>query len=165
MKNIHLKSTFIVVIILFVFCNNHFGQHNKKQIKKMTESSELIIIGKVANLKSSWNEKKTRISTQVTISAEEFVKGNNNTETLIVTIPGGEVGNVGELYTHMPKFNNDEEVLLFVRKNKKDNNYRVIDGENGKISLHRDKFKDERVTSSNKTIKHLKEEIKLHLRK
>jgi hypothetical protein len=94
------------------------------------------------------------------LEVEEYLKGNNNNKTLVVTTPGGEVGEVGELYTHMPRFSKDEEVLLFVKKDKQETNYKVLNGEDGKMTLYTDKKTGEKITSSNKKISKLKNEIK-----
>lgn len=155
----------LTVLIIILSFQSNIAQSKKAELAKLAESSEVIVIGKVADLKSSWNENKTRIYTRVTINAEEYIMGGNNNESLVLTVPGGEIDDVGELYTHMPRFKSDEEVIVFAKKDKKDNKYKVVDGENGKISLIRDKVNGERVTASSKTVKNLKEEIKLHLRK
>ena len=95
---------------------------------------------------------------------EEYLKGENSDRTIIVTHPGGEIGNVGELYTHIPTFQNKEEVLLFVKKNLRDKNFEVFQGENGKLSLIEDKGTGEKRTTQNWRVDKLKEEIKLSLK-
>ena len=120
----------------------------------------MILTGKVAKQNSIWNKDKTRIFTEVTVEVEEYLKGNNGTKSIVVITPGGEVGEVGELYTHMPKFSKDEDVLLFVKKDKKDLDYKVFNGEDGKMTLYTDKKTGEKMTSSNKKVSSLKKEIK-----
>ena len=41
----------------------------------------------------------------------ESLKGTVRENSVDVTYPGGEVGGIGELYTHMPVFDNNESVL------------------------------------------------------
>ena len=84
---------------------------------------------------------------------------------MVVTYLGGEVGDVGELYTHMPKFEDDEEILVFLKRDERNSNYKVFYGEEGKLTLYRDKITGERVTSFNKKISSIKKEIKNYVEK
>ena len=67
---------------------------------------------------------------------------------------------MGELYTHMPRFEDNEEVLVFLKKDRKNTGYKVFNGEEGKIKVHSDSKTKEKVTSSNMRIKDLKLQIK-----
>ena len=149
-----------VILLLSGFKISTLSQTKPTDIKNLSVEADVILTGKVTKQNSSWNKDKTRISTEVTVEVDEYLKGNNNNKTLVVTTPGGEVGEVGELYTHMPRFNKDEEVLLFVKKDKQEMNYKVLNGEDGKMTLYTDKKTGEKITSSNKKISKLKNEIK-----
>ncbi|MEJ2614799.1 MAG: hypothetical protein P8Z35_07570, partial [Ignavibacteriaceae bacterium] len=118
----------------------------------------------VTKQKSSWNKNKTRIYTEATLQVDEFLKGNHSSGNIIVKYPGGEVGDVGELYTHMPRFENNEEVLVFLKKDKKDAAFKVFEGEEGKIKVLNDSKTGEKVTSSNVQIKYIKAQIKNYLK-
>ena len=103
---------------------------------------------------------KPGIYTHATIQVEEYLKGNNNGSSVVVTYPGGEVGDVGELYSHMPKFRNEEEVLVFLKKDEKNGSYKVFDGEDGKLSVMKDPKTGEKITTSNVQINSIKAQIK-----
>jgi enhancing lycopene biosynthesis protein 2 len=64
----------------------------------------------------------------------------------------------------MPRFNNDEEVLVFLKKDKKKTDYKVFAGEEGKITVINDSKTGEKITSSNVKIEHLKAQIKSYLK-
>ena len=153
----------ILLIVFFQFESN--SQTVQSQIKYLTKTADVILTGKVVNQKSQWNHDQTRISTQSTIKVDEYLKGNNIDKSIIVTTPGGEVGEVGELYTHMPRFSSDEDVLLFVKQDKKDMSYKILNGEDGKLTLYKDKNTGEIVTSFNKKISVLKKEIRNYVEK
>ena len=153
----------ILLIVFFQFESN--SQTVQSQIKNLSQTADVILTGKVVEQKSQWNHGQTRISTQSTIKVDEYLKGNNIDKSIIVTTPGGEVGEVGELYTHMPRFSNDEDVLLFVKKDQKDMSYKVVNGEDGKLTLYKDKNTGEIITSFNKKISVLKKEIKNYVDK
>jgi hypothetical protein len=129
----------------------------------MSKNADLIITGKVTQQNSSWNENQTRIYTKATIQVEEYLKGNGNGSSLIVTYPGGEVGDVGEMYSHMPKFKDNEEILVFLKKDEKSSEYKVYNGENGKISVISDPQTGEKITTSNVKINSIKSQIKSYI--
>ncbi len=164
-----MQGKFYLPVIIFLliasFSTKTLPQSIQSKMQNLTEKSDVILEGKVVKQNSSWNQNKTRIFTEVTVQVDEYLKGSKGSKTLVVTTPGGEVGDVGELYTHMPKFSNDEQVLLFVKEDKKDKTLKVANGEEGKITLYNDKITGERVTSSNKKISTLKKEIKDYVNK
>ena len=91
---------------------------------------------------------------------EEYLKGSTNEGSIFVTYLGGEVGDVGELYSHMPKFEDDEEILVFLIRDQRTSNYKVFNGEEGKLSIVYYKKTGEKVTTSNVRINSIKEQIK-----
>lgn len=159
MKTVHhIFLTIILSLILLPF--EIYSQTSQPKIENLTKQADVILTGKVIEQKSEWNNNQTRISTQSTIQVDEYLKGNEINKTITITTPGGEVGEVGELYTHMPKFSKAEDVLLFVKKDKNNAAYKIVDGEDGKLTLYKDQKTGETITSFNKKISSLKQEIK-----
>jgi len=152
-----------VLIIAGGFFSASFTQTITSDVESMSKNADLIITGKVVEQNSSWNENNTRIYTQATIQVEEYLKGNNNSGPVIVSYPGGEVGEVGELYSHMPRFENNEEVLVFLKKDDKSTNFKVVNGEEGKINVVTDPKTGEKVTTSNVKINSIKAQIKSYI--
>ena len=138
MRNKYVYPLFLI-LLLSGFKISTLSQTKPTDIKNLSVAADVILTGKVTKQNSSWNKDKTRIYTDVSVEVDEYLKGNSSNKTLVVTTPGGEVGEVGELYTHMPRFSKDEEVLLFVKKDTKDMNYKVLNGEDGKMTLYTDK--------------------------
>jgi len=151
------------LIIVGGFFSTAFAQLTSSEVESMSKNADLIITGKVTQQNSSWNENQTRIYTQATIQVEEYLKGSNNSGSVIVSYPGGEVGEVGELYSHMPRFEDNEEVLVFLKKDDKSTNYKVFNGEEGKINIITDPRTGEKVTTSNVQINSLKAQIKSYI--
>ena len=152
-----------VLIIVGGFFSASFAQLTSSDVESMSKNADLIITGKVVEQNSNWNENKTRIYTKATIRVEEYLKGNANGSSVIVAYPGGEVGDIGELYSHMPRFKDNEEVLVFLKKDDKSTNYKVFNGEEGKISVIIDPKTGEKVTTSNVQINSLKAQIKSYI--
>ena len=155
-----IMNLFYAMVIVISFYSTSFAQLTSSGVENMSKNADLILTGNVVEQNSSWNENNTRIYTQATIRVEEYIKGNNNSGSIIVSYPGGEVGEVGELYSHMPRFENNEEVLVFLKKDDKSTNYKVFNGEEGKINVVMDPKTGEKVTTSNVQINMLKAQIK-----
>ena len=157
-----IKSICGLYLSLFfcVLSPSVFAQHYASELKELSKEAEIILTGKVTGQVSSWSEDKSRIYTQTTIEVEEYVKGSNNGSSVVVKSLGGEVGDVGELYSHMPRFQDNEEVLLFLKKDLNDSNFKVLNGEEGKIAIVTDSKTGEKYTASNVKINSLKAEIK-----
>jgi hypothetical protein len=158
------KIFFYAILITFFIHSEGRSQSIQSEIKNLSEGADIILTGKVVNQKSQWNADKTRISTQTTIKVDEYLKGSIVDDRLVVTTPGGEIGEVGELYSHMPRFSNDEEVLLFVKNDNKDLSYKILNGEQGKLTLFDDKNSGEKITGFNMKISELKKEIKSYVK-
>jgi hypothetical protein len=152
-----------VLIIVGGFLSAAFAQLTSSDIERMSKNADIIITGKVVEQNSNWNENNARIYTQATIQVEEYLKGGNNSGPVIVSYLGGEVGDVGEMYSHMPRFENNEEVLVFLKKDDKSTNYKVFNGEEGKINVVMDPKTGEKVTTSNVQINSLKAQIKSYI--
>lgn len=152
-----------VLIIVGGFFSAAFAQLTSSDVERMSKNADIIITGKVVEQNSNWNENNTRIYTQATIQVEEYLKGSNNSGSVIVSYPGGEVGDVGEMYSHMPRFQDNEEVLVFLKKDDKSTNYKVFNGEEGKINVVMDPKTGEKVTTSNVQINSLKAQIKSYI--
>ncbi|HSR18927.1 MAG TPA: hypothetical protein VLM39_12615, partial [Ignavibacteriaceae bacterium] len=129
------------------------------EIKKISRDADVILTGKVLRQHCLWNKNKTKIFTNVTVEVEEYLKGSRSDKNILITHPGGEIGEIGEWYSHTPGFKDDEEVLLFLRKDSKNDIYKVVNGEDGKLSLHTDKKTGEKITSSHVAVSVLKKEI------
>jgi hypothetical protein len=158
-----MKILSLFIIILFIVNFSAFPQQTISKIEKLSNEADIILTGKVVQQKSNWNNDQSKIYTNVTIEVEEYLKGKSNNSKITITHPGGEVGEVGELYSHMPGFKNDEEVLLFVKKNEKENTLIVLNGEDGKLTLTKDLNSGEKITSSNEKISEIKKSIKQYI--
>jgi len=154
----------IIMFLLFLFLYGFFftssAQQEAVDLKELTTNSDAIITGKVTQQTSSWNEDKTKIYTLATVQVDEYIKGSNGGNTVTIKYLGGEVGEIGEIYSHMPRFENNEEVLVFLKKDMNTSDYKVSNGESGKISLINDPRTGELMTNSNVRVSTLKIQIK-----
>jgi hypothetical protein len=159
---IHMRAA-IRVLVMGSVCFAALPQLGNCQEKVITtdelaKQADVVAVGKVTSMKSEWNSDKTRIYTRVTIGVDEYLKGGSG-GSIDVLVPGGEIGRVGELYTHMPKFKKDEDVVVFAEKDRQ-GRYRVAGGSEGKYNVKKDERTGERIVSNRKTLETLTEEIR-----
>ncbi len=156
-----LKDNFFVFAVIFVLFIQFTGlaQSNQAEVKALSRGADVILTGKVTEQQSQWTQNKSRIITKTTIQVDEYLKGNGTGQSVVINHPGGEVDGVGELYSHMPQFQDNEEVLLFLKKDNKSNDYQVFAGEDGKIPLLKDQS-GEIMTPSRISLSSLKAQIK-----
>jgi len=126
---------------------------------ELTRQSDVVVIGKVAGMKSGWNSDRSRIFTTVTVAVDQTLKGDAGGASTTILIPGGEVDGVGELYSHTAQFRKDEEVVVFARKDKQ-GRLRVVAGEHGKLSVSEDAATGARLVSGAGTLTQLTQQVK-----
>ena len=155
-KSLRLFFTFLIAVAIQ---GALFAQEESVKIEKLSIDADVIFSGKVTQKESHWNESKTKIFTTTTLSVEEPIKGAENQISVDVITLGGEVGDVGEIYSHMPQFEENEEVLVFLKKDINETGYRVLNGKEGKIPLRIDKKSKQKITGSNMKFEVLKSKI------
>lgn len=161
-----INSIKFILLVLFTFGSQLlvYSQEESNKIKKLSWDADIIVTGKVTQKESSWNDSKTRIYTRATVEVQDYLKGSDNSNLVEVRYPGGEVGEVGELYSHMPRFEENEEVLVFLKKEAKVKEYKVLNGEEGKIKVLIDGNSGRKTTSLHVSLKDLKSQIKSFLK-
>jgi len=113
------------------------GQPKTSRTDALTRDAEVIVVGKVGQVVSTWTNNRTKIETRVTVAINQTIKGNAPGNSIEVVIPGGEIDGVGEWYSHSARFERDEDIVLFAKK-EKNGRYRVAGGESGKFSIKKD---------------------------
>ncbi len=154
----HLRAAagLIVVVLLPI---SLLGQARPIQPEDLAKRAESVAIGQVTGIVSEWDETGHAIRSRVNISVSEYLKGSGSGSTLTVYVPGGEVGSVGEIYSHMASFRSNENVVLFVEKDKQ-NHYRVSGGNQGKYLIEQDKLTGKPYVSGSIPLDEFKTRIK-----
>jgi hypothetical protein len=134
-----IKRPILLLTMLFgasVFCLSPMqGQERQYSIEELTSRAEIVAVGTVASRNAEWSADQKRIWTHVLVSVTEQLKGSPADELLIRT-PGGEVGEVGEIYSHAARFTDNEEVVVFLNRDAR-GVLRVTGGEQGKLTVGR----------------------------
>ena len=145
-----IKASFALLAIVALLCSSEraAAQIESNRIQSLTQQADAIVVGKVSTVRSEWTADKTRIVTKVSVDVDEYVKGQPAGKTMVITHLGGEVDGVGELYSSAPHFSPGEDVLVFVKKDSK-NNLTVAGGNEGKIKITKNESTGERMIQGN----------------
>jgi len=160
------KHLLILLTILFlsaITAEGIIAQTAHNNLENFVKRSEVIARGKVSQVKPEWDKEKSRILSKVSIDVSESYKGSE-TGKLVITHLGGEIGEVGELYSHEPQFTLDEEVLIFAKRDK-DNNLRVTRGYEGKLKITTDKTTGEKKIGASNSLNEFSSRIKSIIKK
>jgi hypothetical protein len=93
-----------------------------------------VVIGEVKNVESRW-EAEGVIYSYIRISVEKYLKGNFSSDEIVVKQKGGEVGNICLRVSTEPRFEKNERVEVFLKSFEKADEFVVVGGRQGKISL------------------------------
>jgi len=100
----------------------------------MEEKASHVLVGKVENIESHWDEERCFVYTYVKVYVEECLKGTIQDEYVVIKHRGGETGNIGLLVSDEPHFLLGEKVKVYL-KLEANGEFTVLDGCKGKISL------------------------------
>lgn len=119
-----LKKTAFIMFFLMIILNASVMKY--RSIESMTKEASLIVRSKVESIVSKWDQSKTIIKTYTKLRPELVLKGSNSTEFITIETLGGEIGDEGLRVTGEARFTKGEDVLVFLRKDKKITNEEFI---------------------------------------
>ena len=140
----NLPCTYCLIAFFFVItilsCQALMVEYD---LDKLVKESTDIITGKVVEKASHWNKDKTAIVTDITIKIDKAVKGKAE-KSITVQYAGGAIPKsdgtgVGMGQSDTPRFDVDEEVFLFLQKEKEIDIFKVTARFQGKFSIIKDK--------------------------
>jgi hypothetical protein len=81
------------------------------------EHAAAIVVGRCVAQKSEWDSSRQRILTWSTFKVEKTLKGAPAQEITLVT-PGGTVGDIAQDFVGVPRFDEGDDSVVFVRNTK-----------------------------------------------
>ena len=159
LSRVAAKMFLVAGLCTIFFVPSVFSQSKPVTIEDLARNAEVVAVGQVRDLTSEWDESGTRIRTKVLLSVDQFVKGSGSGNTLTLYVPGGEVGSVGEIYSHMPTFKREEQVVVFAEQDKQ-HHYRVSGGQQGKLTIEKDQQSGKPMVSGQSTLEEFKNAVK-----
>jgi hypothetical protein len=84
------------------------------EFREIVSGSQIIVYGRVAEVRAEWGNGRRQIESVVTLEAESFYRGTPAT-TVTFRVPGGQIGRYKSLTVGAPEFHAGEEVVLFLK--------------------------------------------------
>ncbi len=166
MKTVKIPSVLCAALIacLFVLSSiSAFAQSHSMNARELVSESEFVVVGQVASIRSQWSDDRSYIFSHVTVAVDEFLKGERSERMITVRQLGGEVGDVGEMYSHTARFLPDEEVLVFLKRDPR-GDLQVTGGEHGKFKITRDRETGERMIEGRVPLDNVTRDLKILLK-
>ena len=83
-------------------------------LEELTKTNEAVVVGRVLETNSHWNEGGTFILTDVTLRPSAVLKGAPTTEPITFTVMGGSIGELTTLIVAGVELSAGADVLLFL---------------------------------------------------
>jgi len=84
------------------------------EFREIVSGSQIIVHGRVIDVRSEWVDGRSRIDSLVTIQPSAFYRGTP-TDTVTFRVPGGQVGRYKSIMVGAPEFQPGDEAVLFLR--------------------------------------------------
>jgi hypothetical protein len=84
--------------------------------RELVTISSTIVHGRVVDARAEWVDGRRAIETFVTVEVQEYFKGGSG-DTVVVRVPGGQMGRYRTIFVGAPEFQRGDEVVLFLRGN------------------------------------------------
>ena len=93
-----------------------------RSFDELVSLADLVVVGTVSSQRSAYDDPVQRrgISTYLTLSDIEVVKGALATDHYVLRIAGGEVDGRALIYSGLPSLRSGERYVLFIRGNNRD---------------------------------------------
>ncbi len=108
----------------------------RTDVAELSFASDAVVHGTVRRVESRWSGDRRRIVTDVEIEVSEALKGQPGSR-VVVTQPGGRVGDIGQTVHGLASFTPGEEVVVFLEQRGKDA-FRVASMAQGKFQVKRE---------------------------
>src|SRR5262245_13030502 len=86
------------------------------EFRQLVTIASAIVHGRVVDVRADWVEGRRAFDTFLTIEADEYFKGGPG-GTVLVRVPGGQIGRYRTIFVGAPEFQRGDEVVLFLRGN------------------------------------------------
>jgi hypothetical protein len=86
------------------------------EFSEIVSGSQIIVYGRVAEVRGDWTDDRRHIETIVTLDAGTYLKGGPG-ENVTFRVPGGTIGRYRTLMVGAPEFRTGDEVVLFLKAN------------------------------------------------
>lgn len=126
-------------------------------VQELTKQADIIAIGKITEFRSEYNPARTRVFPRAILTPDEYMKGSETARTLSITYQSADAG------PEIARFQKNEEVLLFLRKDA-EGNLQVVGGSQGKFVISKDIRTAKKMVAAYTTLDEMKTQVTTHIR-
>ena len=83
------------------------------EFREVVAGSQVIVYGRVADIRAEWSPGRRGIDTIVTLEAGTYLKGGP-ADTVTFRVPGGQIGRYKNVMVGAPEFRPGDEAVLFL---------------------------------------------------
>jgi len=83
------------------------------EFREIVSGSQIIVHGRVSDVRAEWSDGRRRIESLVTIEASSFYRGTP-ARTVTFRVPGGQIGRYKSVTVGAPEFRAGDEAVLFL---------------------------------------------------
>lgn len=127
----------IAMSLILLACFVDAGTAQKLSLEQLSLQADTIVHGRVSKTKSESPSKRGFATTHVLIAVEDQFKGDS-VSSVTIELPVGSIGDLMQGAPGIPEFTTGEEVIVFLQRQKKAADYRVVGGKQGKFSVRSD---------------------------
>jgi hypothetical protein len=108
-----MRRLFTLVILLWLAQDVRATVLLPAEFREVVAGSEIIVYGRVADVRPEWSDDRSRIDTVVSLDAGTYLKGGPG-DSVTFRVPGGQIGRYKNVMVGAPEFRVGEEVVLFL---------------------------------------------------
>jgi hypothetical protein len=128
---------FVHRLIIFFICLAPAGFVEASTVQKLSfdrliGEADLIVRGRVEELKSQQATDRRSMTTVITVSIERQFKGPK-VSSVTIEQPGGSMGEIAQSVPGLPEFSSGEDVVLFLKR-QRGGTFKIVGGKQGKFT-------------------------------
>jgi len=111
-----MRASLTVLSMIFAVATVDATQFEPFDRATQVRGSDVILLGRVAAVRSGWNDSRTAIFTETQIDVTEVWKGMPATDRVVVRVPGGNAGEIEQVVEGAARFETGELVVVFLER-------------------------------------------------
>ena len=108
-----MRRLFSIIVLLLCARELHATVLLPAEFREIVAGSQVIVYGRVTDVRAEWSDDRRRIDTIVTVEAGSYLKGGPG-NTVTFRVPGGQIGRYRNIMIGAPSFAPGEEAVLFL---------------------------------------------------
>jgi hypothetical protein len=111
-----MRAPTVTVFVLWIATLAGAAQFEAFDRAAQVRGSDLVVLGRVVEVRSGWNADRSAIVTEARVAVDEVWKGLPETDVVVVRTWGGVAGGVEQVFEGEAELRRGEEVVLFLRR-------------------------------------------------